>query len=270
MESKRVMKRDLTECMDFARDAARKAGDIALEYFQSEVAVEAKGDGSPVTIADRRAEKELRALIGRQYPTDAILGEEFGDQPGSSGWRWILDPIDGTQSFIHGVPLFGVLIGLEYQAEAVLGVVYLPGLDEWVYAARGHGCWWLPTNRGTDSSPRRASVSSKPALSEGLTLITGYEYFAMSGHASVLDRLLNAGRTRGWGDCYAHVLVATGRADAAVEPLMHVWDNAPLLPILLEAGGDFTDWKGNRTIAGGNAISSNGKVHAELLRLVQE
>ena len=158
---------------------------------------------------------------------------------------------------------------MEHEGESLLGVIYLPALGEWVYAARGLGCWWLPPGHDKDSSPIRARVSSTSKLTDGLTIVAAYEYFAIGGQVSVADRLFKAGRTRGWGDCYGHVLVATGRADAAVEPLMHIWDNAAILPAVVEAGGEFTDWKGERRIDGGNAISTNGRVHGEVLRLVQ-
>jgi histidinol-phosphatase len=119
---------DLSACLQFAIAAARQAGAIALQYFQTDVPVESKSDQSPVTIADRRAEQTLRDLIAAHYPADGVVGEEFGEQAGTSGRRWILDPVDGTQSFIHGVPLFGVLIGMEDQGRSVLGVAYLPAL----------------------------------------------------------------------------------------------------------------------------------------------
>jgi fructose-1,6-bisphosphatase/inositol monophosphatase family enzyme len=127
--------------LEFAIGAARRAGAIALEFFQTEVAVEKKGDNSPVTIADRRAEQELRKMIRARYPADGVIGEEFGESLGSSGRRWILDPIDGTQSFVHGVPLFGVLIGMEDQGSAALGVTYLPAMGEMVYGASDLGAW---------------------------------------------------------------------------------------------------------------------------------
>jgi histidinol phosphatase-like enzyme (inositol monophosphatase family) len=259
----------LSGCLEFAIRAARRAGAIAMEYFQTEFTVETKGDNSPVTIADRRAERDLRDMIRAAYPDDAVLGEEFGEQQGNSGWRWILDPIDGTQSFIRGVPLFGVLIGVERDGEAVLGVAFLPALDEMVYAARGHGCWWLPAGRKADT-PRRARVSPIARLADGLMVMTSFNYFQQSNQGAVYERIIQAGRIRGWSDCYAHVLVATGRAEAAFEPVMSIWDSAPFLPILLEAGGTFTDWQGISRIDAPAVLSTNGKVFAEALALVQE
>jgi histidinol phosphatase-like enzyme (inositol monophosphatase family) len=261
----------LADALDFALQAARRAGEIVMPYYQGDVPVEIKGDGSPVTLADRGAEQELRRLIRERFPADGVLGEEFGEQPGTSGRRWILDPIDGTKAFVRGVPLFGVLIGLEENGEAVLGVVFLPALDEYVYAARGQGCWWLPSGRQPAAAPQRARVSAVPRLSDGILLLNSYEYFVKGKRTAAHARLLQAARhERGWGDCYGHILVATGRAEAAVDPMMNPWDNAPLLPIVQEAGGTFTDWQGQATIHGGDGISTNGKVFEELMRAVRE
>ena len=260
----------LAECLEFALQAARRAGEIIMPYYQGEVGLEIKGDGSPVTLADRGAEQELRRMIRERFPADGILGEEFGEQPGTSGRRWILDPIDGTKAFVRGVPLFGVLIGLEQDDEAVAGVVFMPALDEFVYAARGLGCWWLPSARKADAPPRRARVSSLGPLAEGLVLLNSFEYFVKGKRVEAHDRLLRAARQqRGWGDCYGHILVATGRAEVCVDPLMNPWDGAPLLPILQEAGGTFTDWQGNATIHGGDGISTNGKVFDDVMRVVR-
>ena len=156
-----MSKAALEDCLDFALEAARRAGDFVMPYYQGEVAVETKGDGSPVTVADRSAEQELRRMIRERFPHDGVLGEELGELPGTSGRRWILDPIDGTKAFVRGVPLFGVLIGMEEDEEAVLGVVSMPALDEFVYAAKGSGCWWLPSGRRPDAPPRRARVSAR-------------------------------------------------------------------------------------------------------------
>jgi histidinol phosphatase-like enzyme (inositol monophosphatase family) len=265
------MTTSLADSLDFALQAARRAGEIIMPYYQGDVGVEIKGDGSPVTLADRGAEQELRRLILERFPADGVLGEEFGESPGTSGRRWILDPIDGTKAFVRGVPLFGVLIGMEDHGESVLGVTYMPALDEYVYAARGQGCWWLPSGRKPGSAPRPARVSAAAPLADGLLLVNSYEYFQKAKRTAAHDRLLQASRhQRGWGDCYGHILVATGRAEACVDPMMNPWDNAPLLPIVQEAGGTFTDWQGKATIHGGDGISTNGKVFDEVMRTVRQ
>src|SRR5690606_36519905 len=191
--------------------------------------------------ADREAERLIRERIADAFPDDAILGEEFGEQHGTSGWRWILDPVDGTKSFVHGVPLFGTLIGIENDGRAEVGVCRMPALDEMAWAGSGLGCWW---QQGSGES-RAAKVSSTAKLSEALLCYTSYGYFASSGQTAVFEALREGCRiSRVWGDCYGHLLVATGRADAIVEPELHPWDAAALIPLVREAGGHFLDWNG--------------------------
>lgn len=244
---------DLTCRLDFALAAARAASDLILPYYcNPTLEVERKRDTSPVTEADRQAELLLREQITATFPDDAILGEEFPDKAGTSGFRWILDPIDGTKSFIHGVPLFGTLIGVEFAGRCDLGVVRFPALDEVVYAARGHGAWW---QRGTEP-PRPARVSAVTELAEATFCMTNPSRWFKSGHGEALQRLMEAVQlARGWGDCYGHMLVATGRAEIMIDPAMNAWDAAALLPIVEEAGGCYIDWSGHATIYGGNGIS---------------
>ncbi len=247
------------EWLDFAVEAAIAAGHRALGFYRTGVSVEWKADGSPVTAADRAAETVLRSAIERRFPHHAIVGEEFGELDRDATHRWYLDPIDGTQSFIRGVPLWGVLVGLEVDGEMVVGVAHLPALDETVAAAVGLGCTW-------DGRPAR--VSPVERLDDALVVYTDAADLARH-RPDAWNRLQRATRLqRGWGDCYGHCLVATGRADVMLDPVMHAWDCAPFLPILREAGGTFTDWWGRATIHGGHAISTNGRLLDALLALV--
>ena len=247
----------LRDLLEFAVEVSEKAGEITLKYFQGQFVVETKPDASPVTVADREAEAYIRETIEARFPHDGLIGEEFGERRAQAGRRWIIDPIDGTFSFVHGVPLYGVLIGMEEEHEPLLGVIHLPALGETVAAARGEGCHW----RG-----QRAHVSTTSALSDALWLTTGTNLDADLGRSAALDRLAQAAEpARTWGDCYGYVLVATGRADIMIDPLMHVWDCAALLPVVEEANGRFTDWQGQRTIRGGNAVASNGLLHDQVL-----
>ncbi len=251
---------ELRRTLDFAVEAARAAGDVTLRYFKRSFAIERKADNSFVTIADREAERFLRSKIEAAFPDDAILGEEDGEKAGSSNRRWIIDPIDGTYSFVHGVPLYAVLIGLEIDGESLVGVVNLPALNEIVYAARGLGCFW-------NGEPAR--VSSTNSLQEALLLATDFadcRQYGFAAAAEALQRKVHARRT--WGDAYGHVLVATGRAEIMLDPVMNIWDCAALLPILEEAGGTFSDWNGARTINGGNAISTNGRLFRDVMSIV--
>lgn len=255
-------KTELEELLEFAVGLARGAGDITLRHFRQPFTPDRKADGSFVTQADREAERFIRARIEEKFPHDSVLGEEEETRAGSSGRQWIIDPVDGTYSFVHGVPLYGVLIALEIGGEACLGVVNLPALGEIVYAARGAGCYWNDT---------RARVSATSSLADALLLSTDFgtcEQYGFGEAARSLEQ--GAGARRTWGDCYGHVLVATGRAEVMLDPVMNLWDCAPLLPILEEAGGTFTDWNGERTIHGGNAISTNGTLFKNVLAHIKK
>jgi histidinol-phosphatase len=245
--------------LDFAQDLAWQAGKITLAYFGTGVVPELKADQTPVTIADREAEQRLRALIQARFPDHGILGEEYGAVNPGARYRWILDPIDGTKSFVQGVPLYGVLIGLERDNEPIVGVCFLPALNELIAAGRGEGC----TVNG-----RRAQVSPVTELADAVLVCSDAESFAAYDRAAAFDALRARARfTRTWGDCYGHMLVATGRAEVALDPIMNVWDCAALMPIVIEAGGTFTDWHGTPTIHGASAISTNGLLFEDVMQV---
>lgn len=258
---------DLQRRLELAVAATREAGDITLRYFCTDgYHIERKQDATPVTVADRESELHLRERISRAFPDDAILGEEFPDRPGTSGFRWILDPIDGTKSFISGVPLYGTLVGVEYERASVVGVIHMPGLDEMVYAAEGQGAWHVVEG----GKPTPARVSQKEKLSEGLLTYCELRTFHNCGRSEAFQKLEAASwLTRTWGDCYGYLLVATGRAEAMIDPVMNVWDAGAIQPILEEAGGTFTDWTGTPTIHGQEGIGTNGKVLAEILAITR-
>jgi len=263
-----IASEDLEARLRLAIDAARTAGDLTLEYFQTrDIGLEHKSDGSPVTRADREAEAHLRERIAQTFPEDAVLGEEMPGREGSSGYRWILDPIDGTKSFVHGVPLYGTLIGLQHGADFVAGVIRIPALDEMVYGADGFGAWHVRGN----AEPSRARVSATKDLSQALICSTSIEYFEDAGATAKYARLASSvGAIRGWSDCYGALLTATGRADAWVEPVLNLWDAAAVFPIIREAGGLYTDWEGVETPDSPNGLASNGLIHEGLrARLVE-
>lgn len=255
-------KNELDQLLEFAVRLAREAGEITLHHFQGTFAVDRKADNSPVTTADREAERHLRASIERDFPDDSILGEEEGEKLGTSNRRWIIDPIDGTYSFVHGVPLYAVLIGLVIDDQPLAGVVNLPALDEIVYAAKGLGCVW---------NDKPARVSGAESLSEALLLATDFGACNRYGFGRAAEALHGQSKgCRTWGDAYGHILVATGRAEIMLDPVMNVWDCAALLPIVEEAGGTFTDWRGERTINGGNAISTNKSLFEAVMKTIRE
>ena len=257
----------LTPRLEFGLSIAREASELILRYYQApDLAVERKGDSSPVTEADKQTELLIRDRLETAFPDDAILGEEFPDKPGTSGFRWILDPIDGTKSFINGVPLFGTLIGVEFESKCVIGVVRFPALNEVVYAAKGSGAWWQIGDR----EPRRTSVSSTTELADATFCTTNPSRWFAMGNGTAFETLVTSVKlARGWGDCYGHMLVATGRADVMIDPALNAWDAAALLPIMEEAGGHFLDWNGQPTIYGGNGISVAPGLKDAVLRILK-
>jgi histidinol-phosphatase len=254
--------------LEFALGSARRASELILGYYQSEtLAVESKRDTSPVTAADRGAEELIRKDIAREFPDDGVLGEELGETPSTNGFRWILDPVDGTKSFIHGVPLFGTLIGLEYKDRVVLGICRFPALDEVVYATAGQGAWWQVGK----AAARPARVSKVDQLTEALFCVTTISGWERIGRYEAFEKIRSQAKlTRGWGDCYGHALVATGRADVMIDPLMNPWDAAALVPIVQEAGGHFCDWNGGNSIYAGNGVSVNAALKDTVLEILHK
>ena len=259
----------LQNCLDgrlaCAVELAKLGGQLTLKYFQTTgVDVERKGDNSPVTIADKQAEELIRHELGVRYPADAILGEEFGSHAGTSDYQWIVDPIDGTKSFISGVPIYSTLIGIVHQRQCLGGVIYIPALDEVVFAAKNTGTWH--SIRG--SEPSLCRVSLRP-LSEGLFVTTQFDSFAKRGAGEGYQKLEKAAYiSRTWGDGYGYLLVATGRAEVMVDPIANPWDLAAVQPVVEEAGGKFTSWSGESTVFGGDGVGSNALVHDDVLRML--
>ena len=252
----------LRDLREFAAELAWQAGKLTLRYFQTDFRTELKDDHSPVTIADRQAERLMRELIEARYPGHSILGEEEGETRPGATYRWIIDPIDGTKTFVRGVPMYAVLVGLERDGEPVAGAINIPALGELLHAARGEGCSW---------NGRRAHVSNVAQLRDALLLCTDAESMAPHGRGAAYHRMVAASRLqRSWGDAYGYVLVATGRAEVMLDPVVSVWDCAALLPVVVEAGGTFTDWSGAPTIHSGEAIGTNGLVYGEVMGLVGE
>jgi histidinol phosphatase-like enzyme (inositol monophosphatase family) len=242
------------DLLDLAVDLVRQAGELTLEWFRSDaLVVERKADGTPVTEADKAAEQFLRDEISARFPDDAIIGEEHGEGGGTSGRTWIIDPIDGTKAFTHGVPLYTNLLAVDDEEGPAVGVINMPALGETVYAARGRGCF-------VDGRP--AHVSERTRLEGSYLSSCGYDYWS--------EELLAAARTAGavlrtWGDGYGYALVATGRVDAMCDPVVALWDVAPMPVILAEAGGRFTDLDGRPDPSTGTGLATNGHLHDEWL-----
>lgn len=253
----------LADFLSFAEKTAREAGALTLEYFLTDGArAEFKSDDTPVTIADRKAEELIRRRIAETYPDHQIVGEEYGATEGTSDYRWIIDPIDGTKSFVHGVPLYAVLIALEIKGKMEVGCAYFPALDEIISAATGLGAHW-------NGKPCR--VSDVASIDRAVCAHIDTAYFGKNGKGEAWGRLQKAVYyNAGWCDAYGYLLVATGRAEIMLDPVMAVWDCGPFPPIFKEAGGYFGDWSGNEgRIDGGEALATNAALRDEVVAILK-
>ena len=263
---------NLSPLLTFATDLAYRAGRITLGYFNVGVRPDYKADDSPVTAADRAAEEFIRGEIEKYYPTHAILGEEFGasesvsvrdsaTESAAQSVRWIIDPIDGTKSFLRGVPLYGVLIGLEIDGQIKVGAAYYPGTDEMLCAAEGLGAWW---------NGRRARVSEIASMGRAFVCYTNERNMAKQGRGEAWKRINTAAyASRGWSDAYGYLCVATGRAEAMLDPIMNIWDCGPFPVIFKEAGGYFGSWDGREGHTHDEALACNAVIKDEMLRLIK-
>jgi histidinol-phosphatase len=235
--------------LEAVAEVARAAGEIALRHYRQKVSIETKNDGTPVTVADREAETAARQWIESKFPQDGILGEEFPDVRADSKYRWIIDPIDGTKSFIRDVPLWGTLVAVAEGHDIVAGAAFFPAISEIIVAAEGCGCW---------CNDVRARVSDVEDLSKAVILSSSTPF---SADAAVLSRWSEleerASASRTWGDCFGYLMVASGRAEVMADPALSSWDIAAFLPIVREAGGIITDFRGEVTAFGGSAIATN-------------
>jgi histidinol-phosphatase len=233
------------------------ADEVTLRRFRAhDLKVDTKPDLTPVSEADHAAEELIRDRIAFARPGDAVLGEEFGTD-GDSRRRWIVDPIDGTKNYVRGVPVWATLLALEEDGELRVGVVSAPALGHTWWAVRGGGAFG-------DGAP--ISVSGVSALEDAHLCYSDFKWWEEYGLQTEFEALARqVWRTRGFGDFWSHILVAEGAADVAAEPVVALWDLAPLLVIVEEAGGRFTDLAGNRTADGGSAVSTNGLLHDAVL-----
>jgi histidinol-phosphatase len=242
------------------RECAELTGAFALKHYRIGVAVEVKHDGSPVTIADRGAEAAAREWIRTRFPADGIVGEELGETSGTSGRRWIIDPVDGTKSFARGVPLWGSLVAVLDGERVLAGAASFPATTETAAAAVGCGSW---------HNESRAKVSSVAKLDEATVLITDDRAFASPERRQNWEQLWkSAAISRTWGDAFGYLMVATGRAEVMVDARIHAWDIACFVPIIEEAGGVFTDLDGKKTAFGEHSIGTNAAFAAEARRIL--
>jgi histidinol-phosphatase len=249
------------DALRVAMQAARRAGTIALRGFGRKLRVERKPDSTPVTAIDRACEEELRRIISRFFPLDEVMGEEFGTSTGRTGNRWIIDPIDGTKSFIRGIPFWGVMVAREEEGVLSLGVIYFPALGETLYAQRGKGAFL---------DRLRLRVSRTKSLRASTILHGDLSCFALTGTLARLGKIASQTEaTRGYGDCWGYSWLCQGRAEAVIEAAMHPWDVAAPKVIVEEAGGRMTDWRGRDSYAIGNSLATNSLLHAPLRKLLR-
>lgn len=245
-----------------AAELARLTGDIALRHYRTSLSIDVKADGSPVTVADRAAETAARDWVERFFPDDGVLGEEFGEVRAGARRRWVIDPIDGTKSFVRGTPLWGSLVALCEGDHVLAGAAYFPAVGELLAAAPGAGCWW---------NGSRCTVSAVNEIAQATVLTTDDRFRAQPARRAGWERAADAAAmSRTWGDCFGYLLVATGRAEAMLDPIMSPWDAAALQPIIEEAGGVFTDWSGHSTAFGGSVVATNRELARSIRALLAD
>lgn len=253
----RLTRNEIKDVVAVARRAAVAGGKRALKYFRTDVKVTRKVDRSPVTKADRESEKVIRQILEKTFLGHQLCGEEYGwDRHTLASFKWWIDPVDGTRQFIRGIPLWGTLVGLEADGEVVAGVIYHPALDLCVWAGRGMGCF---------VNGKRTRVSRISDLKGGTLSYGGLRLFKPATARKLMQTSWRCYDDRGYGDCYGHTLVITGQAEAMVDPVVKPYDVAPIKICVEEAGGKFTDFKGVDSIYEGTAVSSNGRVHQQVL-----
>lgn len=259
---------ELEAWLTFAHDSCDVADAISLAAFRTDLDVREKSDGSFVTDADQAIERSIRARLAERFPGHGIVGEEYGSGAGTGDTRWLLDPIDGTHNFMRRVPMFATLIAVERDGEIQIGMISAPALGQRWYASRGQGAWTVTV---ADATPRRLRVSTIESVGESQLLYRAVTDMHASRVADGFDALLPmVWRERGFGDFWGYTLIADGAGEAMVEQDLGPWDLAAPWIIIEEAGGRITDFDGQRSMARGEALATNGLVHeAFLARLWQ-
>jgi histidinol phosphatase-like enzyme (inositol monophosphatase family) len=243
----------------FIKHLASGSGRIIKSYYRTPINVDTKEDNSPVTIADKKAEEFLRESIMKEFPDHGIIGEEFGETNPGAEYKWVLDPIDGTKSFICGTPLFGTLIALLQNGSPVLGVINFPILDELL----------IGDNTAAALNDEPVKVRKCPDISDAVLLTTDIKSYEAYQSRKALDNLISKVKMlRGWGDCYGYYLVATGYADIMIDPIMSVWDIMALIPVIKGAGGIITDFKGNDPARGTSIVAASSFIHSEVIEVL--
>ena len=248
---------ELNEYKLFAKHLSIVSGSVIGHYFRTDVKVDSKSDASPVTIADKKAEELMRKEIMKEFPKHGIIGEEFGKHNENSDYQWVLDPIDGTKSFICGAVTFGTLIALTYNGEPILGIINQPVLKEFL----------IGDNNTCELNGQKVLVRDTKKLSDAVLLTTDHlnigKYYSQGKFNELIKKVK---LYRNWGDCYGYYLLATGYADIMIDPIMNIWDSMALIPVVKGAGGTITDYKGKEAVNGNSIIASVPLIHNEVIK----
>lgn len=251
----------LEEFKEFAKLLSMESANTIKQYFRTQIKIEPKEDSSPVTIADKKAEETMRELISKHYPSFGIIGEEFGIHNPDAEYKWILDPIDGTKSFICGAQSFGTLIALTKNNVPILGVINQPILNEFL----------IGDNYSSELNNSKVNVRKCESLNEAVLLTTDHLNIEKYQRADRFENLIRRVKLyRNWGDCYGYYLLATGFADIMIDPIMSLWDTAAILPIIKGAGGIITDYNGAEPLNGNGIIASARGIHSEIIKILNE
>ncbi len=243
----------------FTKHLAELSGNVIRKYFRANVKVDSKPDASPVTIADKKAEELMRGEIMKNFPAHGIIGEEFGEHNPGAEYKWILDPIDGTKSFICGTVTFGTLIALLKNNQPVLGVINQPILKEFL----------LGDNSTAELNDVKVNVRACNKLSDAVLLTTDHLNIKKYQDIEKFNELTGRVKLyRNWGDCYGYYLVATGYADIMIDPVMNIWDLMALIPVIRGAGGIITDYHGNNPVTGSSIIAASPGIHKNIIELL--
>ncbi|WP_438480648.1 histidinol-phosphatase [Oleiharenicola lentus] len=252
---------DLSAYHSFIQELARESAAVILPHYgRPELAVEIKADDSPVTVADRGAEQRMRELINAKFPAHGIIGEEFGSERADAEWTWVLDPIDGTKSFISGVPLWGTLIGLLHRGQPVLGCIHQPVLKQLM----------IGDGKVTTLNGQPVRVRATTRLGHATVLTSDTRNLARYQNGAASERLVSQARIyRTWADCYGYLLLASGFADISMDPIMNPWDIAALVPVVRGAGGVITDWHGGPAYPAESTLAAaTPELHAEAIQIL--
>lgn len=258
----KLKSKHLDKLLEFAIKTVEASNAISMKYYKKKIKFRLKENLSPVTVADVKSESFIISRIKEKYPKHSLLAEEHGNKDNEAEFKWIIDPIDGTKNFMRKYPFWGTLLALEYGGEIVLGVISMPAINEFIYAAKGKGCYY---------NDKKSKVSKIRSIKDSYLIHGGLDYILSEPYRNnFLNLVGQTNYNRGFGDCHGHSFIINGRAEMMIDPHVAPYDVAPIKICVEESGGRFTDMTGNETIYGGNALVTNGKIHDEVLRILNE